>query len=394
MYNETMLAMGAAPSAIRELYAYGLERKAQIGDDKVFDFSIGNPSVPTPAKVTQTLQELLENTPAQDLHGYTPSAGAPNVRLAIAESLNRRFGTDYGAANVYMTCGAAASISITLKALIEPGDEVIVISPFFPEYRTWIETHGAKLVMVQARESDFQIDAPALAAAINAHTKAVIINSPNNPVGVVYSEDNLKELAHVLEEASEKNGSPVFLVSDEPYRELAYGGSTVPWVPDIYDDTIVCYSWSKSFSLPGERIGYILVPGGVRDSQTVFTAVSGAGRALGFVCAPAIFQQAVARCVDEKSDTAAYERNRELLCAIMDECGFTYIQPQGAFYLWVKALEPDAQAFSGRAKAHELLIVPSDSFGVKGWVRLGYCVSEQTITGSAEAFRALRDEYR
>ena len=338
--------------------------------------------------------DLLQTMSSQELHGYTPSTGDPKVRKAIADSLNRRFNTGYKADNLYMTCGAAASLSITLKALIEPEDEIIVISPFFPEYRTWIETHGAKLVMVQARQSDFQIDLPALQSAINEHTKAVIINTPNNPVGVVYTRQTLEGLSKVLSDASSEIGHPIFLISDEPYRELFYDDNTVTWVPDVYDNTIVCYSWSKSFSLPGERIGYILVPDNVTDAHDVFLAVCGAGRALGFICAPAIFQQVVARCADEKVNKLAYESNRKLLAAILDDCGFEYIQPQGAFYLWMKALEPDAQAFSDRAKAHELLIVPSDSFGVTGWTRLGYCVSEDVITGSADTFKALFDEYR
>ena len=392
MINEAMLKLGQEPSSIRELFAYGLKRKAEIGQDKVFDFSLGNPSVPAPASVACAIADIAE-MPPQEVHGYTPAQGAPAPRQAIADNLNKRFGASYSADDVYLTCGAAASLSICLKALINPGDEVIVIAPFFPEYRVWIEGHGAKLVMVPARESDFQIDADALKAALTANTKAVIVNSPNNPVGVIYTEENLKEAATVLREASEQFGTNIYLISDEPYRELAYGDNKVSWVPSLYENTLVCYSWSKSLSMPGERIGYILVPRSVANAAEVYAAVCGAGRALGFVCAPALFQKVIQRCVAEPADVEAYVANRKLLTDIMDDLGFEYIEPQGAFYLWVKALEPDAKAFAEKAKAHELLIVPSDSFGVEGWVRLGYCVSENVITGSAPAFKALKAEY-
>lgn len=392
MFNETMLQMGQEPSVIRELFAYGVARKAEIGADKVFDFSIGNPSVPAPASVGQALEELAQLPPAQ-VHAYTQSAGDPAVREVVAENLNQRFGTNYAGANIYMTCGAAASLSISLKAVLEGEEEVIVVAPFFPEYRTWIETHGAKLVAVPARESDFQIDLDAMAAAITPRTKAVIINSPNNPVGVVYTRETLEGLATLLNAKQAEYGTTIFLISDEPYRELVYGGVEVPWVPAIYANTIVCYSWSKSLSLPGERVGYILVPNTLDRWEEVFFAVSGAGRALGFVCAPAIFQQVIARCIGEPADLAAYERNRELLTGMLDELGYEYIQPQGAFYLWMRALEPNAKAFSEQAKKHELLIVASDSFGVEGWVRLGYCIAPETITNSRDAFAALKADY-
>ena len=392
MYNEVMHAMGVEPSVIRELFAYGVARKAEIGADKVYDFSIGNPSVPAPASVGHALEELAQLPPAQ-VHAYTQSAGDPAVRQAVADNLNERFETNYGAANLYMTCGAAASLSISLKAVLEGAEEVIVVAPFFPEYRTWIETHGATLVAVPARESDFQIDLDAMEAAITPRTKAVIINSPNNPVGVVYSRENLEGLAALLNAKSVEYGTSIFLISDEPYRELVYGGVEVPWVPSIYDNTLVCYSWSKSLSLPGERVGYILVPPSVVDWENVFFAVSGAGRALGFVCAPALFQQVIARCIGEPADIAAYERNRELLTSMLDELGYEYIQPQGAFYLWMKSLDPSAKAFSEQAKKHELLIVASDSFGVEGWARLGYCIAPETIMNSRDAFAALKADY-
>lgn len=392
MLNTTMQSLGAAPSAIRTLFAYGAERKKVIGADKVFDYSIGNPSVPAPEEVGSALVEFGQADPVA-IHAYTQAAGDPDIRQRIADSLNRQHGTSYDASNLYLTCGAAAAISISLKAIIEPGDEIIVISPYFPEYRVWIETHGARIVEVPARLDTFEIDLPALEAAITAHTKAVIINTPNNPVGVVYSLENLQGLASVLTRKSEQNGRPIFLIADEPYRELVYGGREVPWVPSIYDNTIVCYSWSKCLSLPGERIGYVLVPPTATEHVALTQAVSGAGRALGFICAPALFQRIIERCVDLPADIATYERNRQILCDILDEFGYTYIEPQGAFYLWVKALEDDAQAFSDKAKEHELLLVPSDSFGVGGWVRLGYCIAEETIRNSREAFGALKRDY-
>ena len=392
MYNEDMYAMGREPSVIRELFAYGVARKAEIGEDAVFDFSIGNPNVPAPASVAQAIEEL-SRMPAEQVHAYTQSAGDPRTRQAVADNLNRRFGTNYAGANIYMTCGAAASLSISLKAVLEGGEEVVVIAPFFPEYRTWAEAHGATLVAVPARTSDFQIDVEALAQAVTPRTKAVVINSPNNPVGVVYSRENLEEAAAVLNAKQEEYGTTIFLVSDDPYRELVYDGAEAPWVPDLYANTIVCYSWSKSLSLPGERVGYILVPDTMPAWEDVFFAVAGAGRALGFVCAPALFQQVIARCIDEPSDLAAYEHNRELLTSMLDDLGFDYIQPQGAFYVWMRSLEPDAKAFSERAKDHELLIVASDSFGVEGWVRLGYCISPETIVNSRSAFVALKAEY-
>lgn len=392
MINEAMFEYGAAPSAIRELFGYGVARKAIIGDDKVFDFSIGNPSVPAPQAVADAIVELSK-VPPQQMHAYTAAQGTVECRTAVADNLNRRFGTSYGPNDLYMTLGAAGSLSISIKAVVNPGDDVIVISPFFPEYRVWIQTTGARCVQVPARESDFQVDLQALDAAINERTSAVIINSPNNPVGVVYTRETLEGMAQVLRRRSQEFGHPIFIISDEPYREIAYEGFEVSWVPNIYENTLVCYSWSKSLSLPGERIGYILVPPAVSDAHRVYAAVCGAGRALGFVCSTALFQGVIERCVNCPTNVDAYRHNRELLCDIMDRCGYEYIVPQGAFYLWIKALEPNAQAFSDKAKAHELLLVPSDSFGVAGWVRAGYCVAPEVIEGSADAFAALKRDY-
>ena len=391
MYNETMYERGNAPSAIRELFAYGMERKAQIGEDKVFDFSIGNPSVPAPDSVAETIRELADMAPAQ-LHAYSAAQGLESTRAAIAENLNKRFDTHYTADNLYLTMGAAACLSACFTALIKPGDEIIVIAPYFPEYRIWIEFAGGVCVEVPAREGNFQIDFDALEQAITEKTKAVVINTPNNPVGTVYTRETLEGLADVLVQAEQRFGHDIYLISDEPYRELTYGVE-VPWVPAIYPNTLVCYSWSKSLSLPGDRIGYVLVPNEVHDSREVYLAVCGAGRSLGYICAPVFFQRVIERCVDEPTNVEAYTVNREILTHALDELGYEYIEPDGAFYLWIKALEPDAQAFSNKAKEHELLLVPSDSFGVDGWVRAGYCIDKSTIEHSIPAFAALKADY-
>ena len=389
--NEKSYAYGAQKSSIREIAAYGSARKAQIGAENVFDFSLGNPSIPAPESVRSSIARALELPPTQ-LHGYTPAPGLPAAREAVAASLNRRFGTSYAAGDVYLTCGAAASLSISFHTLVNPGDEVIVIAPYFPEYRVWIETAGATCVEVMADPETFQIDVPAVAAAINERTKAIVINSPNNPVGSVYAQKNLEDLAAALHDAQKRLGTQVYLISDEPYREIAYGAD-VPWVPAIYDRTIVCYSYSKSLSLPGERIGWVLVPNTNPEHDRLVLAVAGAGRKLGFVCAPALFQHVVIDCVDEPTNVEAYAENRRVLTEGLSALGYEFIEPQGAFYLWVKALEPDASAFFERAKALELLPVPSDSFGCPGWVRVGYCVSKETIVNSMPAWKKLAESY-
>lgn len=389
--NEASYAYGAAKSSIREIAAYGAARKAQVGAENVYDFSLGNPSIPAPEAVRTSIERSLALPPTQ-LHGYTPAAGLPSAREAVAKSLNRRFGTSYGPGDLYLTCGAAASLSISFHALVDPGDEVIVIAPYFPEYRVWIETAGATCVEVMADEATFQIDTEAVCAAINARTKAVVINSPNNPVGSVYSAANLQALSDVLHARQEELGTSVYLIADEPYREITYGDE-VPWVPSIYDRTIVCYSYSKSLSLPGERIGWVLVPDTNPDHDRLVLAVAGAGRKLGFVCAPAIFQRVIMDCVDEPSDVEAYARNRVALTEGLSKLGYEYIEPQGAFYLWVKALEPDAGAFFEKCKALDLLPVPSDSFGCPGWIRIGYCVSYETIVNSMDAWAKLKAQY-
>lgn len=391
MVNERMYKLGSEPSAIRELFAYGMARKAEIGDENVFDFSIGNPSVPAPDAVKQAVLDLMEEPPTE-LHGYTPASGDPRVRTTVADHIRRCYGVDATPGNVYLTAGAAAGLAISIAAISQPGDDVIVISPYFPEYKVFIESAGCTCVEVPAHVPDFQLDIEALDAAIGRKTSAVIINSPNNPVGAVYSRDNLEALAALLERKEAELGRKLYVISDEPYREITYGAE-VPYVPCVYPRTIVCYSYSKSLSLPGERIGYLYVSDLMDDASEVSAAVAGAGRALGFICAPALFQRVIERCIDEPSDVEAYAANRTLLTEGLGALGYEFVEPQGAFYLWVRALEDDAQAFSDRAKAHELLLVPSDSFGVGGWVRVSYCVSREVIERSMPAFKALKESY-
>lgn len=392
MINEQMYAYGAQKSSIREIAAWGAARAARIGAENVFDFSLGNPSVPAPPQVNEAIVRALA-LPPTELHGYTPAAGLPACREAVAASLNRRFGTGYGPGDVFMTVGAAASLSCTFKAVVNPGDEVVVISPYFPEYRVWIETSGATCVEVPADPETFDLDVDAIAAALTPRTKGVVINSPNNPVGVVYGIESLTRLAMALEEAERTFDTSIYLVSDEPYREIVYGAE-VSWVPGVYGRTVVCYSYSKSLSLPGERIGWVLVPDTNPDHDELVDAVAGAARALGFVCAPSLFQRVIVDCVDVPADVAAYAENRALLCEGLGRLGYEYVEPQGAFYLWVKALEPNAQSFFERAREYELLPVPSDSFGCGGWVRVGYCVSRDTIERSMPAWEALAKSYR
>ena len=391
--NAQSLAFGAQKSTIREISAYAGARKAQIGAQNVFDFSLGNPSIPAPDSVRASIERSL-TLPATQLHGYTAANGMPAAREAVAASLCRRFGENAATAgDLYLTCGAAASLSICFHALLNPGDEVIVIAPYFPEYRVWIETAGATCVEVLADPATFQVSAEAVEAAITPATRAVVINSPNNPCGAVYSAATLGALADVLEAAEARLGTQITLVADEPYREITYG-AVVPWVPDLYARALVCYSYSKSLSLPGERIGWVLVPPTSPEHDELVLAVAGAGRKLGFVCAPALFQRVLIDCVDEPCDVDAYAQNRTALTEGLSRAGYEYVEPEGAFYLWMKALEPDANAFFERAKALELLPVPSDSFGCPGWVRIGYCVSYETIVGSMPAWEALAASYR
>lgn len=393
MINESMYAYGAASSKIREIFAYACERKARIGAENVFDFSLGNPSIPAPEAVRASIERSLAEFAPEELHGYTPAPGLPEVRAAVVGSINRRFGTTYDASRVFMTVGAAASISCTLHALTSPGDEVIVISPYFPEYKVWIETCGCACVEAPAKPYTFRLSVGSVMKAITPRTAAIIVNSPNNPTGAVYAREVLERLANCLDEVNRTREQPIFIISDEPYRELTYGAE-VPWLPEIYPHTVVCYSYSKSLSLPGERVGWVLVPDSCYEGDRAMAAVAGSARALGFVCAPALFQRVVADCVDEPCNIEAYDRNRRTLMYGLGEMGYSLVEPQGAFYLWVKALESDAEAFCERARRFELLPVPSDSFGVPGWVRVGYCVDHATIERSLPAWQALMDSYR
>lgn len=395
MLNETNVGLGKVRSTIRELFEYGKKRKAEIGEDNVYDFSIGNPSVPAPEEVKKALINLIENTDPVTLHGYTSAQGDFGVRKTIADYINSRFNTSLTADCIYMTCGAAASLTITLNALVNEGDEVITFAPYFPEYKVFCNHAGAKLIAVQSEEDTFQIDIRKFKLALNDKTKAVIINSPNNPSGVVYSENTIKKLCAALEDFSHATGNPVYLISDEPYRELVFDKDIkVPYVMNYYAHSIVCYSYSKTLSLPGERIGYIAVNNKMPECAEVYAGVSGAGRALGFVCAPNLFQQLVAKCVDKTSDISIYKKNRDRLCSALKEYGYTVVKPDGAFYLFVKALEEDANAFAERAKQFELLLVAGDDFGVKGYVRISYCVSPQMIERSLPAFKKLAESYK
>ena len=395
-YNQKMFGLGSKRSIIREIFEYSKTRAAEIGAENVYDFSLGNPSVPAPKEVNEVIAELLSERDSVLLHGYTSAQGDAGVRATIANNIKTRFGVDISPNLIYMTCGAAASLSICLKAVVEDGmgDEVIVFAPFFTEYRVFVENAGAKLVISEPDDKTLEIDIADLESRINKNTKALIINSPNNPSGVVYSEATIKALCDLLCKKSEEYGRDIYLIADEPYRELVYSGVKVPYLMNYYDNTLVCYSYSKSLSLPGERIGYIAVCPTMKDSGNIYLAVCGAGRSLGYVCAPSLFQQVVARCIDAKVNVEAYKKNRDLLYGSLTSYGYECVKPDGAFYLFVKALEPDAYKFYERAKAHELLVVPCDDFGVKGYVRVAYCTAYETVERALPAFKALAEEYK
>ncbi len=394
MINQKMYGLGSKRSSIREIFEYAKTRAAEIGKENVFDFSIGNPSVPAPEAVNETIVKLVQEMPSVALHGYTSAQGDKCVRDTIAANYTKRFGVAISGDDLYMTCGAAASLTITLNALYEKDDEVIVFAPYFAEYRVFVEGAGAKLVVVQSDEKTMFPDFKALEKAINPHTKAVLINSPNNPSGVVYGEKTMQQLCEILKAKSAEYGKPVFLISDEPYRELVYDKKTaVPCPMAYYENTIVCYSYSKSLSLPGERVGYIAVNPQMQNAKSVYAAVCGAGRALGFVCAPALFQRVAAACDGMTADLDVYKRNRDLLYNALTEYGFTCIYPDGAFYLFVKAAEADAKAFCARAKKYELLFVAGDDFGYEGWVRIAYCVQTEQIQRALPLFKKLAEEY-
>lgn len=394
MINKKMYELGSKRSTIREIFEYAKLRASEIGAENVFDFSIGNPSVPAPKEVNESICKIVNETPSVLLHGYTSAQGDKQVRDEIAKNYTKRFGVALSGDDLYMTCGAAASLTITCKALVNDGDEIIVFAPFFPEYRVFVENTGAKLVVLPSDEATMLPDFTALKNALTPRVKAVIINSPNNPSGVVYDEKTIRTLCELLREKSAQFGAPIYLISDEPYRELVYDKTTVvPCVMRYYAHTIVCYSYSKSLSLPGERVGYIAVNPEMQENRAVYASVCGAGRALGFVCAPALFQRVVAKCDGLTGDLATYKKNRDLLYNGLTACGFTCIYPDGAFYLFVKAPETDAKAFCERAKKYELLLVNGADFGYNGWVRVAYCVKTETIERALPLFAKLAKEY-
>ena len=392
--SQRMLNLGTARSEIREAFAFAQARAAEVGAENVDDFSIGNPSVPAPATVAEAVHKLVDAIDPIKLHGYTPAQGDAQARQALAEDLNRRFGTNYTADNFYLTAGAAGALCCALSALSCPGDTFIAFAPYFPEYKVFVESAGAELVTVPADIEDFQIDFAAFDQALTPNTKGVIINSPNNPTGVVYSEATIQKLAHVLTEKSKEYGHTIWLISDEPYREIVYRDTPLPWVPNYYPNTLVCYSYSKSLSLPGQRIGYVLVPPQAEDADIVYAAVCGAGRALGYVCAPSLFQLVAAECTGQTADIEIYHKNRDLLLNALRDMGYTCAQPDGAFYLFPRSLEPDARAFCERARKYDLVLVPGDSFGCPGHVRISYCVPTEQIQRALHKFEQLAAEYK
>jgi len=395
MLNQNILALGKKRSTIREIFEFGNQRAKIVGRENVFDFSIGNPNVPAPDSVQQAICDIINTQNPASVHGYTSAQGNEESRTAIAESLNARFGTDYSAKNLYLTAGAAASISICFKALTaSPKDEFIVFAPYFPEYQVFIEHGaGAKCVLVPARVQDFQINFEELERKLSPHTKGVVINSPNNPSGIVYSDETISQLSALLNTKTEEYGHSIYLISDEPYREIIYGGIEIPFIAPKYKNTLVCYSYSKSLSLPGERIGYVLVPNTVDNFEDVYAAVCGAGRVLGYVCAPALFQQVIARCATDTADLSVYEENRKLLLEGLTSMGYNCIKPEGAFYLFPQTLEADDYAFCERAKKYDLLLVPGTDFGVPGHMRISYCVQTETVQRALPLFKKLAKEY-
>ena len=385
--NKKAVALGENRSCIREIFEYANVRRGEIGEENVFDFSLGNPSIPAPQTVKESLISLLEGD-SVSVHGYTSAQGSKALREKIKEHVFKSHGFECDENLIYITCGAAAGLTATLGAILNEGDEVVVFAPFFPEYRVFVEGAGGVLKVVECTPPDFKPPLEKLKGAITKRTKAVILNSPNNPTGAVVSKDELAGLCEILENAE----NTIFLISDEPYRELCYD-KPVPFVPNFYKNTVVCYSFSKSLSLPGERIGYVLISPECECAKSLFAGVCGAARERGFVCAPSLFQHLITRVLGEVADVSKYKKNRDLLTSGLLKIGYEITQPDGAFYLFVKSLEPDAKAFCETAKKFELMLVPSDDFGVGGWVRIAYCVKEDTIIRALPKFEALFKEY-
>lgn len=395
MISKKMANMVANSSAIRAMFEEGNRLAKIYGRENVYDFSLGNPNVPAPEEVKTAIKEILEEEDTLVLHGYTNSnAGYEDVRQAVADNLNGRFGTAFAAKNIIMTVGAAGGLNVILKTLLNPGDEVIVFAPYFGEYRSYVDNFDGKIVAISPNTVDFQPKLDEFEEKITANTKAVIVNTPNNPTGVIYSEETIMKLAAIMERKQKEFGTDIFLISDEPYRELAYDGIDVPYLTKYYANTVVGYSYSKSLSLPGERIGYLVIPDEVTDSETVIAAASVANRILGFVNAPTLQQKVVVKCLDAKTDISYYDRNRQTLYDGLKECGFDCIMPQGAFYLFVKSPIEDEKAFCAAAKKYNILIVPGSSFGCPGYVRIAYCVAYETIVNSLPKFKELAAEYQ
>ncbi|MDY3860863.1 MAG: pyridoxal phosphate-dependent aminotransferase [Candidatus Limivicinus sp.] len=393
MISRRMIGWGSQDCAIREISAYGEKRAAEIGADKVFNFTIGNPSVEPPDCVHESLERMLKELPPEKLHSYTPAPGLESVRQSMADYLQRSFGVGYRAKDVYMTSGASSALAILAYALLSPGDEMLTFTPCFSEYRLYTEAAGGRLVEVPTDEDSFQLDVGALEKALTPRSAAVLVNSPNNPSGVIFRREKLEQLAELLERKSAEYGHTIYIIADEPYRELVYGDMEVPFIPAIYRNTVYCYSFSKTLSLPGERIGFIALHPDLDDYASVYAAVCGAGRALGYINASSIFQLMVAECIGETVDISRYEYNRDFIYGALTELGFSCVRPDGAFYLFVKAPGGDSRDFCRRAMEHNILLIPGDEFGRGGYARLAYCVTPERLHSSIPAFRALAEEY-